>query len=77
MAARKKISKNKKIIERKEWGPWTVPEYALLFSVSRATICGWIGKGLLGSAKIGGSRRIFPSHDKTFRERFGSQGGES
>ena len=67
----------KKIIERKEWGPWTVPEYALLFSVSRATVHHWIGKGLLGSAKIGGSRRIFPAHDKSFRERFGSQGGES
>ena len=61
---------SKKIIERKEWGPWTTTEYALVWSVSRATVYKWIGRGWLGSSKIGDCRRIMPSHDKAFRERF-------
>ena len=71
------MSDEKKIIERREIGPWTTTEYAELFRVSRCTVYGWLSKGWLGSAKIGGSRRVLPRHDKAFRERFGSQGGES
>ena len=71
------MSESKKKIERKEWGPWTIPEYALLFSVSRATVYQWMSKGYLKSAKIGGSRRILPCHDAAFRDRITAQGGES
>ena len=59
----------KKTIERKENGPWTIDEYALLYAVSRATVYNWMSKGWLGSSKIGGCRRILPSHDAKFRAR--------
>ena len=55
------MSESKKKIERKEWGPWTTNEYALLFAVSRATVYHWMGKGWLQSVKIGGCRRILGS----------------
>ena len=76
MPARKKPAL-KKTIERKETGPWTTAEYALLYAVSRGTVYGWLGKGWLGSSKIGGCRRIMPSHDEAFRDRFTAQGGQS
>jgi hypothetical protein len=62
--------KQEKIIRRKETGPWTPAEYAALFAVSRATVYNWLGKGWLGSSKIGGCRRILPIHDENFRARF-------
>jgi len=62
----------KKTTERKETGPWTTVEYAALFSVSRCTVYNWMNKGWLSSSKIGGCRRIMPSHDKAFRDRFQS-----
>ncbi len=70
MPARKKAKKRKnKNIERKETGPWTPTEYALLFAVSRPTVYSWMSNGWLGSAKIGGCRRIMPNHDAKFRVR--------
>ena len=59
-----------KTIQRKETGPWTADEYAALYAVSRATVYAWFSRGWLGSSKIGGCRRIMPSHDEAFRARF-------
>jgi len=56
-------------------GPWTVPEYAAYYRVSRATIYNWLKADWLQSAKIGGARRILPLHDEAFRARFA--GGDS
>ena len=53
----------------KETGPWTPSEYAALFSVSRCTVYNWMCRGWLESSKIGGCRRIMPSHDIKFRIR--------
>jgi hypothetical protein len=65
----------KKTVIRKETGPWTPSEYAAFYAVSRATVYNWFSKGWLGSSKIGGCRRIMPSHDVAFRDRFTAQGG--
>jgi len=51
-------------------GPWTVPEFADMYRVCRATIYNWMSEGWLQSVKIGGARRILPEHDRAFREKF-------
>jgi len=61
---------NRKTVKRKDIGPWTPNEYAALYAVSRATVYNWFSKGWLLSSKIGGCRRIMPSHDEAFRARF-------
>jgi len=48
-------------------GPWTVPEYADLYRVSRATVYNWLAAGTLKSGKVGGSRRILKCHDEEFQ----------
>lgn len=48
---------------------WTPKEFAERYRVSRATVYNWFERGLLGSVKIGGARRILREHDDAFRSR--------
>jgi predicted site-specific integrase-resolvase len=54
---------------------WTVDQFAARWQVNRSTIYNWLSSGLLQSVKISGARRILPSHEEAFRERF--QSGEA
>ena len=60
-------------------GPYTVPGFAAKYHVCRNTVYNWIASGIVGSVKIGGSRRILPEHEQAFIARIteGDQGGAS
>jgi excisionase family DNA binding protein len=52
---------------------WSVPQYAQLWGVTRGTVHNWLRKGELSSVKIGGTRRVLPSHHDEFCRRHESE----